>query len=220
MTITSHLRLNIKSVVCASLLSITLSCNYILLIFVNILYRWHCIPFVSFISIIHQWLKGISWLWRKMGMIFCVIILIVILCIINQSLINIFITHKWWELTFLANYSGLFFFFKFGLSYGNNAYREEDNTRVYNRSLKDLLNSLLTTVGWFTGIESDPLPHITIKGFPWKWYRGNRIMETMHTEKKTNTPCEASTHGIAFTLLVSHPIKGGNAALGVACMMR
>ncbi len=59
--------------------------------------------------------------------------------------------------------------------YGNNAYREEDNTRVYNRSLKDLLNSLyfrsslhdaLITVGCFSGIESNPPLHIAIKGFP------------------------------------------------------
>ncbi len=32
--------------------------------------------------------------------------------------------------------------------YGNNAYREEDNTRVYNRSLKDLLNSFLIFTGF------------------------------------------------------------------------
>ncbi len=31
--------------------------------------------------------------------------------------------------------------------YGNYAYREEDNTRVYNRSLKDLLNSLYIRPG-------------------------------------------------------------------------
>ena len=90
--------------------------------------------------------------------------------------------------------------------YGNNAYREEDNTRVYNRSLKiywthcilefaqipsklfpprvsltsfwhpsfrSSLHHALITVGCFTGIEFDPPPHITIKGFPWKWSRGN-----------------------------------------------
>ena len=51
---------------------------------------------------------------------------------------------------------------------------EKNNTRVYNRSLKDLLNSLyigicpdaLIMVGCFTGIGSDPPLHITIKGFP------------------------------------------------------
>ncbi len=42
---------------------------------------------------------------------------------------------------------------------------EKTNTRVYNRSLKDLLNSLYM-VGCFTGIGSDPPLHITIKGFP------------------------------------------------------
>ncbi len=31
------------------------------------------------------------------------------------------------------------------------------------------------TVGCFTGIESDPPLHVTIKGFPWKWSRGNHI---------------------------------------------
>ncbi len=58
-------------------------------------------------------------------------------------------------------------------NYGNNAYREEDNTRVYNRSFKDLLNSFrsslhdaLVTVGCFTGIESNPPLHIPINGFP------------------------------------------------------
>ncbi len=45
-------------------------------------------------------------------------------------------------------------------------HREEDNTRVYNRSLKDLLHDALVTVGCITGIESNPLLHIPIKGFP------------------------------------------------------
>ncbi len=48
------------------------------------------------------------------------------------------------------------------LIYGNNAYREEDNTRVYNRSLKIYWTHLyigicpdaLFTNGCFTGIQS------------------------------------------------------------------
>ncbi len=69
--------------------------------------------------------------------------------------------------------------------YGNNAYREKDNTRVYNnRSLKiywthlyiGICPDVLITDGCFTGIESWSPKHDTIKGFPWNWYIKGKLI--------------------------------------------
>ncbi len=79
--------------------------------------------------------------------------------------------------------------------YGNNAYREEDNTRVYNRSLKIYWTHLYITDGCFTGIESGSPTHDTIKGFPWNWYiKGKLItLEFRHKICKSQVYCPVTT---------------------------
>ncbi len=64
--------------------------------------------------------------------------------------------------------------------YGNNAYREKDNTRVYNRSVE----FALFTDECLTGIQSWSQKHDTIKGFPcYRYPNGKLITKGKSLEK-------------------------------------